>query len=252
MASAVVLPLWVGPITARDCPGSTATTVLVDLPRGPASRPRTRRVPVPGSPGPASRSAPSSAGRERGTSNGPRSRRVAQRDPTDLPGPLERRWGPGRPGGKGLRIPPDRRLPRSPGRPSRRTALPGRSHRVQPRHHSVPFVGPVRGDRPRHPGSRRLADPVAPSAPRATSAAPIPSADSVMCGSPTRRQPVHMAASVSTSDCSSGPSTCWTRKARGPTFHRATPRRSWGRRSASVGERDRSSAAWWTSPGGWE
>ena len=55
--------------------------------------------------------------------------------------------------------------------------------------------------------------------------------------------PVHagsgpsMRASVSTMAISSGDSRCWTRNERVPTFHSATPRRSWGTSSASVDDK---------------
>ena len=59
-----------------------------------------------------------------------------------------------------------------------------------------------------------------------------------------------IAASVSTRRRSIGLNKCWTRNARCPTFHSATPRRSWGSSSASVGESDSSSLAAATSPAG--
>ena len=46
-------------------------------------------------------------------------------------------------------------------------------------------------------------------------------------------------------------SRCWTRNEPCPTFHRATPRRSCGRRSASVDERESRSDATANSPGDW-
>ncbi len=63
--------------------------------------------------------------------------------------------------------------------------------------------------------------------------------------------PAVMAASVSTMDRSVALSRCCTRNERWPTFHKAMPRRSCGRRSASVADSDSSSAAASSSPGDW-
>ena len=104
-----------------------------------------------------------------------------------------------------------------------------------------PMLGPLR---PAGPGATEPptagAGPSSRRRPRPTAPPPAASGSNPASASPTATQRPAMAPSVSTMRRSMALSRCWTRKDRWPTFHSATPRRSWGRSSLSVDESSRS------------
>ncbi len=105
---------------------------------------------------------------------------------------------------------------------------------------------------PRRPWDRPPLDTK--PAPRADTAAhstpPRASGRRASSSVPPTQRPA-MAPSVSTMRRSMALNRCWTRKERWPTFHSATPRRSWGSSSVSVEDSDNNWDAAASSPGAW-
>ena len=194
-ASAVVLPLWVGPDHGHRL-GRLGGQHGAGR-RRPSGRAEHQPAPAPS--GPATTSGAQVA---RASPSGRPARGVGRRPAPAWPRRPPARTAEARPPVRARPRGRDRRRPASAGRAARRTATDGQRRR------------PARATRTPH-------GQVGEAGHR---------------GRPSR-------ASVSTRARSSGPSRCWTRKARRPTFHRATPRRSWGRSSASVADRTSSSAA---------